>query len=210
MQNKLEKYLSQIERHLTELPVKECEAELREIRSHLEMMIKENIACGYDSNNAVEKALEQFGSAERVGLDLRFGPNSVSKRWRALLVKTMAFNTIVLFATLILWSLYSSGYIAPGTALLAWFSYGSSGMITFAAGWFCGSRARGQLTGLSFILWMVMTCDVVVSGHILALAPVQYLSPAFNIFTLFAGMWTCRWLSNRRDRSNNKLVSAPR
>jgi len=201
MQNKLEKYLSQIESHLTELSAAEREAELREVRSHLEMMIKQNVARGYDSNNAVEKAFEQFGSAEKIGRDLRFAPNSVSKRWRTLVVKMIAFNTIVLFAILVAWLLYPSGYISPRTSLLPWFSDGSTGMMMFVAGWFGESIAPKQDTGLTFILWIFLACAIAVCGRLLNLAPTQYLSAVFDFFALFAGMWICRWLSKRRDRS---------
>jgi len=71
MCNQLEKYLSQIEKQLAALPVEQRQNELREIRSHLEMMIDDNVACGCDADNAVAKALEQFGAANKLGKELR-------------------------------------------------------------------------------------------------------------------------------------------
>lgn len=70
MHKELEKYLSQIEKQLAALPSQQREEELREIRSHLQMMIEENVARGCDADQAVTKALEQFGAASKVGRDL--------------------------------------------------------------------------------------------------------------------------------------------
>lgn len=201
MQTKLEKYVSQIERHLAELPAKEREEELQEIQSHLEMMIAENVARGYDSDNAVEKALEQFGSAEKIGLKLRLAPNSVSKRWRVLYVKMLAFNAMGLFALLIVWLLYSSGYVSPSALLLPWVFYGSAGMITFGAGWFNESIASKQMTALTFILWIFLACCIAVCGRILTLSAVQYLQPVFEAVAFVSGAFACRWFSKPRARS---------
>ncbi len=71
MQTKLGKYLSQIEKQLAELSTEQREEELREIRSHLEMMIDENVARGINPDEATTKALEQFGEANKLGKELR-------------------------------------------------------------------------------------------------------------------------------------------
>jgi hypothetical protein len=201
MQEKLEKYLSQVEIHLAELPAKEREAELREVRSHLEMMIKENIARGYDSNNAAEKAFEQFGSAEKIGRALRFAPNSTSKRLRKLVVNQVAFCAFVLLALSIFWLLFSSGTISLRSPLVAWFPYGLGISMFFVFGWFAENIAPKQNTVLTFFLCLFLVCCLAVCGRLLNLSPVWYLQLVFQVFAFAAGVLACRRLSKRRDHS---------
>jgi hypothetical protein len=96
MQNKLEKYLSQIEKQLAALPVEQRQEELREIRSHLEMMIEENVARGCDADVAVSKALEQFGSADKLGKALRQSkPFAWLHYFRPIAALLLAFGVVI-------------------------------------------------------------------------------------------------------------------
>lgn len=91
MQNQLEKYLSQIEKQLSTLPAEQRQEELREIRSHLEMMIEENIARGGDAEEAALKAIAQFGTAKKVASDLKRIRINRDQRARTLLAGLVVF-----------------------------------------------------------------------------------------------------------------------
>jgi len=108
MHNQLEKYLSQIEKQLAALPVEQRQEELREIRSHLEMMIDVNIARGFDAEEAVTKAIKQFGSAQKVGKELR---QSKPFSWLHYLRPFAAF--LFALCVVIAWISISSGNQIP-------------------------------------------------------------------------------------------------
>jgi|GEM_PF-4067822 len=91
MHKELEKYLSQIEKQLSTLPTEQREDELREIRSHLEMMIEENIACGCNEEEAVAKALEQFGSTKEIASALKSTRANRDQRARTVLAGLVVF-----------------------------------------------------------------------------------------------------------------------
>lgn len=85
MQTPLEEYLSKIEKQLAALPIEQRHEEVREIRSHLQQMVEDNIARGDAPDAAVAKALEQFGAAEKVGRALKNLPNRNARFLRKVL-----------------------------------------------------------------------------------------------------------------------------
>jgi len=101
MHNQLEKYLLKIEKQIRSLSEDVRADELREIHSHLELMIAENVAHGNDPDKAVAIALEKFGSAKKVGRNLmRAKRRNHVPWWRVIL----ACLTIIVLPFLIFWT----------------------------------------------------------------------------------------------------------
>ncbi len=67
--NLLDEYLDDLERRLKSAP-EQKEAEVREVRGHLEALIAAHIQRGHDSETAMNWALQQFGKAEQLSGDL--------------------------------------------------------------------------------------------------------------------------------------------
>lgn len=101
MHAQLEKYFSQIEKQLSILPEKQRQDELREVRCHLEMMIDENIAQGCDLDDAVAKALEQFGPPVDVGRGLQNARYSKRYHYRRMFYAGFAALIIASLSSLI-------------------------------------------------------------------------------------------------------------
>ena len=70
MHSLLEDYLSEVAAHLSALPAKQRNEELREMRAHLENAVVVNLGQGQSEEDAVRNALVQFGTAEDLGSDL--------------------------------------------------------------------------------------------------------------------------------------------
>ena len=86
MQEPLENYLTQVEQQLALLPAEQRDAELREVRLHLQMMVEDYIAIGDSPDEAVAAALRQFGSAGKMGQELQRAQSADRlRRWRPLL-----------------------------------------------------------------------------------------------------------------------------
>jgi hypothetical protein len=71
MQNiRLENYIQSLESGLKRLSPAEREAQLREVRGHLEILIASHIAQGQTPDEAARLAIRQFGAPERLGSEL--------------------------------------------------------------------------------------------------------------------------------------------
>ena len=71
MQNLLDKYLSDVERHLQTLPPNIRAGEIEEMASHLQQLRADFIASGRTVEEAESLAMARFGSARKAGLRLR-------------------------------------------------------------------------------------------------------------------------------------------
>jgi uncharacterized membrane protein len=70
MNNLVENYLSEVAAYLKSLPAKRREEELREMRQHLLNAVTANQETGMIDDQAVQKALEQFGTPEALGKEV--------------------------------------------------------------------------------------------------------------------------------------------
>lgn len=135
MHKQLEDYLSKIEKQLAALPAQQREDELREMRSHLEMMIEENVARGYDADQAVAKALEQFGAAKKVGRDLKNAPNSKTKIRRILLLKVLRFVATMIATSVMFLDCTKSPFIPHLLSFSPRLDHCSMIVVDFLVGW---------------------------------------------------------------------------
>jgi len=131
MHKELEKYLSQIGKQLAELSAEQREEELREIRSHLQQMIEENVAHGDDADEAVTKALEQFGAAKKVASDLKRTRINRDQRARTFLAGLVVFAIWIYpdFCTSYLFPSMRHLFLTPGA------SYIETTFVFFISGW---------------------------------------------------------------------------
>jgi hypothetical protein len=65
--NPLDDYLNRVARCLREMPEVERDAEMQEVRGHLEALVETYSARGMDADAAMREATRQFGSARKVG-----------------------------------------------------------------------------------------------------------------------------------------------
>ena len=87
MSSLLEKYLHEVGCQMRSLPPLIREGELRETEAHLQQLIDDLKAQGYDEEAAFAEAIKRFGAARRVGLRLR----DVWEGNRSLLLVLMVF-----------------------------------------------------------------------------------------------------------------------
>lgn len=183
MQNKLEKYLSQIEKQLAALPAEQRQEELREIRSHLEMMIDDNVARGCDADDAVSKALEQFGAAEKVGKALEctheFSPEHIKKAKK----RMRTINALIYFPAIIFYGLTLLGIIPGSSELSSGVFYFTSVVTIFVGGWFSQSVSHKKIDVI-LVKWLPAYCLItIVLTHI-----INFLSFPFVVyFSCFTG-----------------------
>jgi hypothetical protein len=186
MHNQLEKYLSQIEKQLASLPAGQRQEELREIRSHLEMMIDDNIARGFEADEAVSKALEQFGAAKKVGHDLSFPPGSE----RSYLLKHV-YKLFGMFAAIVAMDVMFNYF--PSISL-SFFNNWWSLIVVFLVGWACAFFEKRK-TVSSFRICVIFCCITTVSFYG---GSSGFTSPQdFTFAALFAGFLIGCWQKNR-------------
>lgn len=84
-ETQLESYLCSLKSQLKSFSPAEREAEIREVRQHLEALIAWHLQQGQNSAEATRLAICQFGRAERLGRDLNIGKQQnrfeTSIRW---------------------------------------------------------------------------------------------------------------------------------
>lgn len=150
MSKLLDDYLSDVQRYLKPLPPPLREAELQEIAGHIEQLIGALESEGHSSQEAAILAVERFGPARTVALNLRDvweanqGPYKVwfaviAGNWLTLLLLTMPINR-ALFGIAFQPQLIEA--IRP--ILLAWFfimPVMQPFLFNFLFGWWGGRRA---------------------------------------------------------------------
>jgi len=203
MCNQLEKYLSQIEKQLAALPIEQRQDELREIRSHLEMMIEENVASGFDADEAVAKALKQFGAADKLGRDLKFPPGSNRRFLQKYWFRVFRFLASMLAASLIVIFSIRSGLIPYFPSISPSLNSSCILVVTFLLSWTIAvlnpSRKRISL----FDLCVTFCCTIAtLAGIFLSFTSFPQFSNNMTLFTVAAmvageGMrhWQKMWQS---------------
>jgi hypothetical protein len=219
MHNQLEKYLSQIEKQLAALPAEQRQDELREIRSHLEMMIEDNVARGFDVDEAVARALKQFGIAKTVGQDLIADKN---KSWRQrsqivlALIFVLAFQNLCTLLTV--WFIRDS---MPSSSLLhgKWISFWILSIWIIGENFICGWVAETIAPRKSFAL---LTCIVIATwtlelytspsfaqaliAHPLPNIPHFFRAIVLGILTLLIGAWARRKYVEGRQQTPEIII----
>lgn len=71
MPNPLETYIEQFSQSIRSLPVEEREAELREVRHHLESLVTQYMEAGQSLEEAMRSAIRHFGPPATTGEELR-------------------------------------------------------------------------------------------------------------------------------------------
>jgi len=184
MHNQLEKYLSQIEKQLAALPAEQRQDELREIRSHLEMMIEDNVARGCEMDEAVVKAIRQFGAAERVGRDLNFPIGNE----RSFLLK-YRFKVFRLLACIVAVEVMFHYFPSISLSSNNWWSI----VIAFLLGWMIAFFGRPKT--ISFFRMCVMFCFIIIITFYRVSS--GFTSPQdFTMAAFFAGYLLSRWQKN--------------
>ncbi|MBW3635894.1 MAG: hypothetical protein KY445_05425 [Armatimonadetes bacterium] len=97
--SRLDDYLSRVEHGLRALPPSVREAEVREIRSHLEQLRDDFAAQGQNPEMAAESALNQFGDARAVAVRLRDVWEGQSCNWERVLAALVCGSTFWVGAT---------------------------------------------------------------------------------------------------------------
>ena len=212
MQNQLEKYLSQIEKQLSTLPAEQRQGELREIRSHLEMMIEANVARGDDSNEAMMKALEQFGAAEKVGRELKHAKHIRCNHYLRMLLSGIVIVIIQLCSMQIIRWLMQISILTDEPHALFW----ELTFIQLCFGFICGWIAE-VIAPRKTLLPLIV---IVIGDYILALLtlptmaiaawesrPLFYLvGTIISVLVLFSGTWVRRWQVERRNNQSIIVV----
>lgn len=85
MSKKLDEYLGNVAHQLRALPAKVREAEVREMRLHLEQLRDDFVAQGQNPEMAAQAALSQFGDARAVGVKVRDVWEGQDFGWRRVL-----------------------------------------------------------------------------------------------------------------------------
>lgn len=199
MQNQLEKYLSQIEKQLATLPAEQRQEELREIRSHLQQMIEDNITRGQDADRAVAKALEQFGSAHKVGRELNVAnPVSWYNRGRPLLAAIVAYTVLAcIYGTYC--SFVNTFRILLPSGFHTLVTYNTAFIFSaFVSGWVAEVVAPQKAMLPSAILYLVIQSFILYTT--IPLFPLHLMTLMFTFIglTSLAGAWLRRWQMNRR------------
>lgn len=126
--SQLDHYLATIEGRLKRLPLARRQAEMQEIRQHLEALAAGHRISGLSEDEAVAAAIRQFGHAEQVGQEL--GQASQQQRMRSfwliliyILTVAICFGLFVindnpdtLFAKLVMAFSLPAGVLALGVA----------------------------------------------------------------------------------------------
>jgi hypothetical protein len=219
MHKELEKYLLQMEKQLSALPTEQRQEELREIRSHLELMIEDNIAHGCDADEAVIKALGQFGAADKIGRDLIAEKN---KSWRQrngvilALILIWGLGRIQSFVSL--WLIKSA--MLPGNILNdKWLSFWSlntwSFCLCFLCGWvaetYASRKSLAVLTCVVFVNWgsLFFTNPSLASAlvsHPFPNIPNVFRAFAFGLLTMFTGVWARRYHVQCQNRQSQVIT----
>jgi len=142
MQNRLDAYVAQLDRHLARLPAWRREEELREIRQHLEALVMAYQELGSSEGEAVALALAQFGPPAQNARDL-------CRVWRRqqerVEVGPSVRRAFAWFGPLAVLSM--AGTLLSdrsGPAGLAFLLAAMAGVLSLFAGWRIGRDAPGQ------------------------------------------------------------------
>jgi len=219
MHNQLEKYLSQIEKQLAALPAEQRQEELREICSHLEMMIEGNVARGCDADEAIAKAIEQFGAARKIGKDLigaRINNRFMRKRIALAILASLAVSSIGTLPSFLMVSAVSSpgNIVSEHIRISMWIINIWSLALGIGCGWLTEVIAPKKTTItltliVFFDLILIMFHQSVVSAIILhpTYYSLQILKiTAIDLLTLSAGAWSRRWQVEHRQRQLKKIA----
>jgi hypothetical protein len=104
MSQPLDDYLARVARELRSLPAPVRENELKEVRSHLEQLIEDNIAQGQSRDAATQSSLATFGRARAVGIGVRDvleGQETGWKPWVTAFVRGFLFWMVGFYALVI-------------------------------------------------------------------------------------------------------------
>ena len=208
MHKQLEKYLLQIEKQLAELSTEQREEELREIRSHSEMMIEENVARGCEAADAVTKALEQFGVANKIGCELKRTRINRDQRARMLLAGLIVFAIWVYpdFCMSYLFPSMRHFFLTPRA------SYIKTAFVFLISGWVAEAiapkKALFPILIPFFIEWAfaILACIVTVVVSIAIGSSVEPLYLTYQLLTTavlplaFLGAWIRRQQVEHRQQ----------
>ena len=208
MQNQLEKYISKIEDQLVMLPTKQRREEVHEIRLHLERMIEENIARGCDADDAVMKALEQFGSARKVGQELRYSSSSTPHNWKMILVKCQVLTIALGLINLILFYQLTNSGSDPSKSALFYWVFGCSMVVgSFVNGWTLETIAPDQTKIPVMIFGFFMACGYTILNEIITKNISQNPLMSFMLIIMYlaglAGVITRYWQIKKRTVASN-------
>ena len=212
MHSQLEQYLHTVEQNLNALPAEERHNELREIRLHMESLVKANRELGRSEEEAVTHTLAQFGHAQTVGKDLtRIHQRGDKPQFRTL-AGTVAFHYFV--GTLA--SLFMSGLVLIAATPSA--SYSAWGILrgmstTLFTGWLTGAvmpryAVRGTLyahilgAALSTLATLLLPSEVMpmrsTEGFWAALLATMILG---TLLAMFGAKHGAQWRNTRNMRN---------
>lgn len=200
----LEDYLAEIEVQLATLPAERREAQLREIRLHLQLMVEDYIAIGDSPEEAVAAALRQFGSSSKLGRELK-GVQRQDKlrRWRPLLAGLAWYGAnIALYGSFCSLIEYC-GFLLPRELNTPW-SYHIVLVISgLVGGWIAESVAPRKA------IWSVVLIHLFFLFNMRP-STGEFSLDANNIVFILAGCAACFgiWLRQRRaqKQERNSLV----
>jgi hypothetical protein len=102
----IERYLEQVKAQLKRLSVEQRSEEVRELKLHLQALVEEGKERGLNESKAVQAALDQFGSANKVGRDLN---RAVLQSAPLSLPKAFSVVTFIMIGQA-MWALLTNAY----------------------------------------------------------------------------------------------------
>lgn len=199
MDKRLSKYLQTVESELRGLPEQQREAELREMRGHLEAIVARLMEGGASEAEAVEAAIAQFGAARKLGRELQRA-SQTRETWQQIVLAPligMACGVAVSFVPL-----YEalSYVVLPEPLRLAWY---------FAAQW-PAALSAGAVAGMISPRWGGRLMLLLLSVHflnmkllLLSIAEVNN-SVLFLLLSSYSGVFLgSRYASRRAQRRIN-------
>lgn len=208
MHNQLEKYISKIKDQLVMLPTKQRREEVREIRLHLERMIEDNLTRGCDADEAVAKALEQFGSARKIGQELRYSSSSTPNNWKMILVKCQALTITLGLVNLILFYQLTNNGSDPSKSTLFYWVFGCSIVVgAFVNGWTLKTIAPDQTKIPVMIFGFFMACGYTILNEIItkniSQNPLMSLELIIMYLAGLTGVVTRCWQVKKQTAASN-------
>jgi len=207
MHEQLEDYLSKIEKQLAALPAEQREEELREIRSHLQQMIAENIARGDVADEAIAQALEQFGPAGKLGRDLKVAkPIPWYDRGRPLLAAIVAYTVLACIYGPFCSFVDASGILLPSVFHTLWLYNTVVIFSAFVSGWVAEIVAPQKAILPLAILYFGIQGFILFTT--IPLIPFHLMTLMFTFVGLasFTGVWLRRKQVERSQRIVKVLI----
>jgi hypothetical protein len=199
MHNELDKYLHTVAHELRGLEPHQREAELREIRGHLEAIVARLMDGGASEAEATEAAIAQFGAARKVGRDLKRTDEAREPLWRMLLAPVAGAACVGLLA-------YAEMPWQQATTKAPW---PLDAVLSFGMGWPTWMVGGAVVASIS-PKWGARLSMSLLSAYILALTMFMRSEPAWiitgcvtllmaNSGILLGSRWANRHLRRKTD-----------